>query len=93
MPPSQLDVRDLAPLDPTIQQFQGPDGQPYTREQFEDLRQRVYLQTGRDPLEVRRVDVPPPAEASAPPTEDAPAEGGQGGEYIDGTTDQDSSQG
>jgi len=91
--PPQLDVNQLAPLDPRITQFQGPQGQPISREEYQALREAVYLQSGRDPLEVREVDAPPPAETSAPPTEEAPPEGGEGGEFIDGTPDSDSTQG
>ncbi len=93
MGPPPLDVRDLPPIDPRITLFQGVHNEPISRQDYQAMREQVYLQTGRDPLEVREVDTPPPTDAGAPSPSDAPPDESGGDTYIDGTSDQDPAQG
>jgi len=95
-PPAEAPVSgpadELPPLDPNIERFLGPDGQPISREDYQALRLEVFRRTGRDPMAVydtggQRVDEP--RGGSAPPSQE---EAGGSTEPAEGTGDENPSE-
>jgi hypothetical protein len=81
----------LTPLDPSITEFHGLNGEPISREQYQALREQIYRERGVDPVQViDPVDETPvglPGVTTPPAQEEEGEVGGDAG----GTPDEGSS--